>query len=213
MPRVDGPREPITDTILKPWQFPAYELRLDLSRVDLSRLASSGARSTDKGIQISTLSREVERDPASVERVYALHSDCHRHQPPVALRQSPIPFHLWSWASLEAKDEALPGAYFIAVDRGRYVGLSTVARVRRLPGVLECRFTGVLPENRGRGIGMALKVEVVRFGIENGYRELRATVLAENAAMLRINEALGFQRYRSFVLGYPQLMTPEPRRV
>ena len=206
---MNRPLGPDLDTPIKPWQFPAYELRLDLSTVDATRCDGLRRGLARRGVRFTTLARERDRDPAAIELAYALHSECHRRQPPVALRQTPIPFHLWSWGSLEARDEALPDAYFIAVAENRYVGLTTAVRIRRLPGVLECRFTGVLPEYRGRGIGLALKAQVVRYGIHHGYRELRSTVFAENEAMLRINEALGFERHRAFIQSYPQLMTPE----
>jgi GNAT superfamily N-acetyltransferase len=193
---------------LQPWQFLAHELRLDLHDVSVASLDGWKQRLT--GVRLTNLSREHDRDPASLDRIYALHCDCYLHQPPLALRRAPIPFHLWIWGSLEARDEALPDAYFVARAARRYVGVSTVVRLRRLPGVLECRFTGVLPEFAGRGIGHALKAETVRYAIEHGYRELRTVVLADNVPMLRINESLGFQLHRSFIQSYPQLMQPQP---
>jgi RimJ/RimL family protein N-acetyltransferase len=192
---------------LRPWQFLAYELRLDLTRVDIDALPDQKQLLSEQGLRLSTLARERERSPEALEAVYRLHRDCYLRQPPMALQRAPIPFHLWRWGSLEARDEALPEAYFLVKEGKRYVGLSTIVRLRRLPGVLECRFTGVLPEFAGRGVGLALKAAGVRYGHERGYRELRTVVLAENVAMLRINESLGFERHRPFVQSYPQLMS------
>jgi RimJ/RimL family protein N-acetyltransferase len=188
---------------LKPWQFHAYELRLDLTRVNVERFISVEDRLAD-GIRITTLARQRERDPNAVDKAYALHDECYRRQPPVALRQTRLPFKLWAWGSLDAID-ALPDAYFLAVDGDRYVGLTTATLIRRLPGTLECRFTGVLPEYAGKGIGRGLKVSLIRYALKHGFRELRTTVLADNIAMLKINEGLGFERYREFVQSYPQL--------
>lgn len=193
--------------VLKPWQFLAYELRLEVARIDLQSLQPIEKRLADQDISITSLAREREIDAAAVEKAYALHDASYRRQPPATLRQTHIPFNLWAWGSFEAA-EALPDAYFIAVAHGRYVGLTTTTRLRRMPGSLECRFTGVLPEYAGRGVGLALKAFSIRYAVEKGYRELRTTVLAENTAMLRINESLGFVRHREFVQSYPQLTEP-----
>ena len=66
----------------------------------------------------------------------------------------------------------------------------------------------MLPEYTGRGIGYALKASLIRYALKHGFRELRTTVLADNLAMLRINETLGFERYREFIQSYPQLNSP-----
>jgi GNAT superfamily N-acetyltransferase len=200
-------REARPAAVLKPWQFLAYELRLEVDRFNREAFAPIEQRLADQGIAITTLARQRDLGAAAVEKAYALHDACYRRQPPVALRQTRLPFKLWAWGSLEAAD-ALPDAYFIAVADGGYVGLTTAARIRRLLGTLECRFTGVLPEYAGRGIGMALKACSIRFALENGYRELRTTVLADNIAMLTINESLGFVRHREFIQSYPQLNAP-----
>ena len=197
---------------LRPWQFLAYELRLDLEQIDLESLADPRRQLSQQGLRISNLARERERLPGALETIYQLHLDCYLRQPPLAFQRAPIPFHLWHWGSLEARDEALPDAYFLVLAGKRYVGLSTIVLQRRMPGVLECRFTGVAPEFAGRGIGQALKAAGVRYAVEHGYRELRTVVLAENVAMLRINESLGFERYRSFVQSYPQLMSLQSLR-
>lgn len=189
---------------LKPWQHWALDLRLALRDVDKDALAAAAERVAAQGIRITTLTRELERDPRSARRVYELHRECFALQPPPEVERAPIPYHLWEWAALAAA-ESLPEAYFIAEEGERYVGLSATARPRRLPGVLECRFTGVLPSHASRGIGQALKASVIAYALLHGYGELRSTVLAENTAMLRINAALGFRTHRRFVQSYALL--------
>jgi hypothetical protein len=137
---------------LRPWQFLAYELRLDMARVEAAALPDPKRLLGEHGLRLSTLARERDRSPEALEAIYRLHRDCYLRQPPTALQRAPIPFHLWRWGSLEARDEALPEAYFLVLAGKRYVGLSTIVRLRRLPGVLECRFTGVLPEFAGRNV-------------------------------------------------------------
>jgi RimJ/RimL family protein N-acetyltransferase len=194
------PRRPT----LKPWQFLAYEMRLDPRRADRELLNLASKRLIEKGLRLSTLLHEIDAGGGALRRVFALHCECFRRQPPSEVRPERVPFQLWQWAALESV-EAAPDAYFIAVAGSEYVGLSAPARPRRLPGVLECRFTGVATAYGARGVGLALTAAVVGYGFEHGYTELRSTVLAQNVPMLRINEALGFRRHRQFIQSYPQL--------
>ena len=46
---------------LKPWQFLAYELRLDLNGANLERRVSADHRLADSGIGITTLARQRDR--------------------------------------------------------------------------------------------------------------------------------------------------------
>ena len=195
---------------LKPWQFLAYEMVLDLATVDARGLQDAQGHLRSLGLQVTTLAEALGDDPLAAEQVYGLHNQCHRLQPPAGVRQAPIPFHLWVWGSIEARGEALPDAYFIAMDGGSYVGLSSVVRVPRLPGVLHSRFTGVLGAYQGRGIARGLKAATIAYAVEHDYVQLRSTVLADNLAMLRVNESLGFVRRREFVQSYPQLVSSKP---
>jgi GNAT superfamily N-acetyltransferase len=188
---------------LKPWQFLAYDLTLDLTTV--AREPIDRARNASAGIEVVSLAALIDADPSAAERVYSLHTECYRLQPPADAHEEPIPYHLWRWGSIEARGEALPDAYFVAVVDGDFAGLSTVVQLPRLPGVLQSRFTGVLPAHRGSGIARRLKAETIAYAVDNGYRELRATVLAANTAMLHIDEAFGFQRRREYVIAYPHL--------
>ncbi len=105
---------------------------------------------------------------------------------------------------------ALPDAYFIAEDDERYVGLSALQRPLAQPGVLHQQMTGVLREYRGRGIAMALKLQTVRYALAHGYREIRTWNHSRNAAMLRINDALGFVKQPAWV-SFEKHVTPVPK--
>jgi len=199
VPSTDKPPGP-----LKPWQFLVYELALDLTAAPRDRI-DAARRDRPAAVDIVSLSSLLDADPSSAERAYALHSECYRLQPPAMAHDEPIPYHLWRWGSIEARGEALPDAYFVAVEGNDFVGLSTVVQQLRLPGVLQSRFTGVLPAHRNRGIACLLKAETIAYALDHGYRELRATVLADNAPMLHLNESFGFQRRREYVIAYPHL--------
>ena len=46
----------------------------------------------------------------------------------------------------------------------------------------------------GKGVAMALKLQTVKYARANGYREIRTGNNTRNRPMLRINEAMGFQK-------------------
>ena len=85
------------------------------------------------------------------------------------------------------------GAWFIAVESdcksGKYVG--TTALIKPNEGnYCTIRYTGVLPEYRGRGIAYALKRHAVLFAKEKNISEIRTA--GANKVMLAINEKMGF---------------------
>lgn len=83
--------------------------------------------------------------------------------------------------------------YFVTVDEntGEYVGLSHIWR-RSVGSDLDTGLTAVKRAYRRRGIALSLKLRVVAWARENGFRELRTSNEVANRAMLGINERLGF---------------------
>lgn len=130
----------------------------------------------EQGITITTLQSELTQNPDAIRRVLRLHLACERDVPDV-----------------EAPD-ALPDAWFLAKDRERYIGVSVLFRNLADPAVLSQGLTGALRAYRGRGIAMALKLHGIRYARRHGIRTIVTGNDSTNAAMLRINDALGFQR-------------------
>jgi GNAT superfamily N-acetyltransferase len=60
-------------------------------------------------------------------------------------------------------------------------------------GIVTTAWTGVAPEARGRGVARALKLETLRQAIELGVDRVRTENDEENAAILHINEELGYK--------------------
>jgi RimJ/RimL family protein N-acetyltransferase len=94
---------------------------------------------------------------------------------------------------------ALPEAHFLALDSGRYVGVSAVFKSPPQPGILYQGLTGVRGGYRGKGIALALKLQTVRFAREHGYHEIRTYNDIRNRPMLRINEAMGFVKQPAWI--------------
>lgn len=170
----------------------SWESRLDLATFDFGRFAGAEERVARQGIMISTLAAERGRDSEALRKAYELDTVCSRDEPaldPI----TPISFETWRSNEIETPT-ALPDAYFLAMEGDRYVGMSSMYFGEEEPEVLWQGFTAVRPERRGKGVAMALKLRTVRYGRERGMREIRTWNNTRNRPMLRINEAMGFEK-------------------
>ena len=168
----------------------AWESRLHVAAFDEVRFAGAMERATDQGITFTALAEERARDPDALRKVYELHLICNRDVPDVD-PVTDVPFEYFLGHEVEGPG-ALPDGYLLAKDGDRYVGQSSLIATEEDPGVLYQGLTGVLPEYRGRGIAMALKLRTVAYAREHGKREIRTWNNTRNRPMLRINEAMGF---------------------
>jgi len=80
--------------------------------------------------------------------------------------------------------------YVVVRDGDRYVGF-TQAR-ENTPGLADTSMTGVLREYRHRGIALAAKARCARCLRERGYARMQTMNHAGNAAMLAVNNKLGY---------------------
>ena len=170
-----------------------WQSRLKVREFDFGRFATADERVAREGIRIVTLADEMARDPDAARGAYelglAIHADVPSVDPPTEFS-----FETWRALILESPN-ALPEAYFIAVDRdGRYLGLSNMARSIDDPSFLWQNLTGVVREARGKGIAMALKLWTVRYAKERGIDHIKTWNDIRNTPILAINEALGFEK-------------------
>jgi len=170
----------------------AWESRLDLGTMDLSRFRDYPEKVLRQGITITNLAEERDKDQDSLRKLHELVQLISADMP------SPAPFTPISyeqWKAFELKNPSLlPQGYMIAKDGSKYVGLSTVWRIDREPRGLVQGNTGVRREYRGRGIAIALKLKVIDFARRNGYEKMKTWNASNNAPMLAVNTKLGFKR-------------------
>ena len=147
-------------------------------------------RVTAKGIAITTLAalRDAVGDDLALEAAWDLHSAC-RLEFVTLGRATPQPFAEWREENVAA-GSSLPDAHFIALDGSRYVGVCSLAR--ETDDTLRIGLTGVLPAYRRRGIARLLKLRAHAWARAHGFQEIHTTTTKANAAMLALNDALGY---------------------
>ena len=170
----------------------AWESRLDVTAFDEAPFAGAEGRATELGIAFTTLAAERARDPDALRRAYELYLICSRDVPEID-PVTDVPFEHFRNYEVEGPG-ALPDGYLLATDGDRYVGMSSLYATEEDPGILYQGLTAVLPEYRGRGIAMALKLRTVAYAREHRKREIRTWNNTRNRPMLRINEAMGFAK-------------------
>ena len=174
------------------------ELRLTVENANGSAFSSAIERVKAQGISVSTLREERESDPRYVEKLYGLTSALRLDDP------ARPPFTPPSYNEREARlwlelPYVLPDAYFIARDGEEYVGVTDLNLLEAVPGGVSHGFTGVRREYRRRGIATALKVRAVEYAARHGFRTIRAFNHPSQAALLALNERLGFRHLFSHV--------------
>lgn len=85
-----------------------------------------------------------------------------------------------------------PNAIFIARHAGRMAGLTMLELLPNQTAVTG--MTGVLREDRGRGVATALKLASLRYLKAHGYTQARTQNDTANPPILALNEKLGYRR-------------------
>lgn len=188
------------------------ESHLDVTSFDFARFAGADERAAAQGITLTNLAAERGRDAEALRKTYDLYHICDGDVPAVDDYVG-VSFERFVADEIDTP-RALLDAFFLARDGDRYVGLSQLGRSLMEPGVIFQGLTGVLPEYRGRGIAMALKLATVRYARAHGYHQIRTGNDVRNAPMLRINRAMGFVKQPDWIefdktLG-PATATPTP---
>jgi GNAT superfamily N-acetyltransferase len=141
-----------------------------------------------KGIEIRTF-RELEDDAGRDRQVYDLEWEILEDVPDSA-ELTQVPYDRWHKDIIESP-LFLEDGYFVAVDGGKYVGMSNLW-ANRASDALNTGLTGVVRSHRRRGIALALKVRAIAYARAHGHPVIKTGNEVNNRPMLSINERLGF---------------------
>jgi len=176
----------------------ALDLRLTVAEANLSSVSDVVLQVKARGISISTLKEERERDPLYVEKLYELTSTLKRDDP---ARDSLLPASYYErearlWLELPY---VLADAYFIAKDGDKYIGVTDLNLLEAMPGGVSQGFTGVRREYRQQGIATALKARAIEYAQQHGFKTVRAFNHPAHSQLLALNKRLGFRHLCSYV--------------
>jgi GNAT superfamily N-acetyltransferase len=141
------------------------------------------------GVRIAPLAELRDVEPDALAKAHELYFASRLDQASLG-RVTPTTFEEWRAWHIDPEG-AIADAYLIAIADGRYVG-QTVGRRSRSEDVLDIGATGVLPAYRRRGVARALKLRLHAYARGAGFHELHTRTARENAAMVALNESLGY---------------------
>jgi GNAT superfamily N-acetyltransferase len=172
-----------------------WENHLDLAAFDAHRFAGRIDQVLASGVTITTmaaLADDPERDRKIFELVEAIRPDV-----PSPDETTPVDFDTWRSRVFDDPNLMAEG-YFLALDNGQYVGLSTLWASQGVPD-LYTGLTGTLRSHRRRGIALALKLSAIDYARSIGTPRIRTWNATGNEGMLAINEALGFVKQPAWI--------------
>lgn len=141
-----------------------------------------------QGIDIKTLPELQRHDPEWLAKLHQLYITLARDVP-IPERATITPTQLAEFVS--ELPISLPAACFVAVDAGRYVGVSFMHQALAEP-ILYQKLTGVLADHRGHGIALALKLATLHYARTHGFEQISTWIESNNLAMLKLSRKLGF---------------------
>jgi mycothiol synthase len=166
-----------------------YPSILETATFDASPYDALFARLEAEGIQFfsyASLASDPERDEKMLVLQTVLEQDV-----PLPIPATPLSLEQYRKEFL-LNPRFDPEASMIAIHQGNYVGLTIV--FREINQILGIDFTGVASSYRGKGIATALKVRMAQFARANHLPSIHTTNDAVNAAILGVNDKMGFVR-------------------
>ena len=165
-----------------------FESKLQSGSFDFSSYDHLEAQVAAHGVQIVTYP-ELAHDPERDQKLHALDNALFEDIP-LGEEYTPSALERWRADHVEA-GRVLHNAFFVAVKGDEYVGMSTLWKEGER---LMTAMTGVKRGYRGFGLATALKLRGIRYAQAHGNLEMATMNDAPNAAMIGINEKLGFVR-------------------
>ncbi|MCP4703872.1 MAG: GNAT family N-acetyltransferase [candidate division Zixibacteria bacterium] len=171
-------------------EFQQYsEPHLEVAKFDFAPYENLEAKLNSEGVIIKTM-RELEDDPQRDKKLFELDNKVAADLPDEETF-TPIDYASFEKDVLYAS-YSLHDAYFIAIDNGKYIGLSNLHKFKAEKN-LETGLTGVLRPYRKRGIATCLKVKAVEYAKNNNYDSIGTENQSGNKPMLDLNNKLGFK--------------------
>ncbi len=161
---------------------------LDVESCKIPSMDALAKQAEALGIRVSNFAAEMDLDPDAAKKFHALSTLIRRDIPGPDVLQD-VPFEQFA-KSLESPNR-LGDAQFVAIRDGRWIGMSTLWR-RDADDVLQTGATGVIREERGKGIAMLLKYHAVQYAKDRGAPQIITDNAEQNAPMRAINKKLGF---------------------
>lgn len=187
--RLFGPDEPAVSFLAKRGFVEVdrdVPILLDLAAFDLARFPPAALG----GIRLLSLAEAGDTEE-NRRKTWALDGAVFRDIPTHDVHSEFPPYE--DWVKQLDGPEFDPRAVILAEDggSGAWVGLSTLA-FQEGTNIAWTPITGVLPDYRGRGIALALKLRVIQAAQARGCRLILTENHEDNAPMRAINKKLGF---------------------
>lgn len=163
---------------------------LDVPHFDASQFVVLRQKIADQGIEIRPLSVQKSHDPNWQENLWELDWALTQDEP-LPYEPAKLPFAEYV-AKFIHEPGALHEAWFVAMDNGRYVGMSQLMANELNPNMMFTGFTGVVRSHRRRGLATVLKVTATEYAQMNGIQLIR-TGNEEHNPMVELNKKLGFK--------------------
>ncbi len=173
-------------------------LRLLVSEAETAALIPAGEQVAAQGIVLSTLAEERERKPEYLPKLLDFWNGIREEMTPPT---PPQPYTLDYVAQRLRMPHILPEAYFIALDKARYIG---VCNLRRVEGIrakrLDYGIGNVRREYPQEAIGQALHLRALEYARQHGYQTLDAYMHRHEAETIDLYSRLGFRPHLEMVV-------------
>jgi GNAT superfamily N-acetyltransferase len=164
--------------------------RLVLEKANLDGYDGVEEKVAALGVTIVPITEIDTTDETFLRDMYEASTSMVEDIPRTEAEWNPDSFETWRQNFLKTP-EIIPEAYFVAMQKGKPVGLANLLRNGE-DGVSN-GLTGVVRSARHQGIARALKYKTITWAKEHGMKDIVTANDAANAPMLSINIPLGYE--------------------
>jgi len=169
--------------------------KLDVQSFDPTPFAETLKSVDASEVDIRSFGEMMAEDPDALRKAYEAGWEFLQDVPfPDPIQKMPFEQYM---AEIEGP-WGMPKSWFMAVDQGKYVGMSQLWLIPAQPRRLQTGLTGVSRSHRRRGLATALKVRAISGAKKAGFATIR-TDNEEKNAMYLLNVKLGFKPIPSWL--------------